>query len=121
PLPEGQRRRSKLMDRLRQKVAMITGGANGIGHGCALRYASEGAALAVIDLEQTPLDDLRHEVEAAGGTIFTRAGDCTDAETVRGFVADATREFGPIDILLNNVGQGAREGKTRFLESDEDV
>lgn len=110
-----------MMDRLNQKVAMITGGANGIGHGCALRYAAEGAALAVIDLEQAPLDALRSEVEGAGGTIFTRAGDCTDIETVRAFVADATQEYGQVDILLNNVGQGARERKTKFLESEEDV
>jgi 2-hydroxycyclohexanecarboxyl-CoA dehydrogenase len=110
-----------MMDRLKKKVAMITGGANGIGHGCALRYAAEGAALAVIDLEQEPLDALRREVEGAGGTIFTRAGDCTDVETVRAFVTDATREYDRIDILLNNVGQGARERKTKFLESEEEV
>lgn len=100
---------------------MVTGGANGIGRGCALRFAQEGAALAVIDLEPAPLAELRAEVEAAGGTIFTRAADCTDREAVRAFVADAEKEFGRIDVLFNNVGQGARERKSKFLDSEEDV
>ncbi len=100
---------------------MVTGGANGIGRACALRLAAEGAALAVIDLEPAPLDDLRVEVEAAGGTLFARAADCTDLDAVLGFVADAEREYGRIDVLLNNVGQGARERKSSFLDSDEAV
>jgi NAD(P)-dependent dehydrogenase (short-subunit alcohol dehydrogenase family) len=109
------------MRRLEGRVAMVTGGANGIGRGCALRMASEGAALAVIDREGDTLEELTREVEAAGGTILTRAADCTDVEAARGFVADAERHFGKIDILINNVGQGARERKSTFLDSDEDV
>jgi NAD(P)-dependent dehydrogenase (short-subunit alcohol dehydrogenase family) len=109
------------MRRLEGRVAMVTGGANGIGRGCALRMASEGAALAVIDREGDTLEDLTQEVEAAGGTILTRAADCTDVEAARSFVADAERHFGKVDILINNVGQGARERKSTFLDSDEDV
>jgi len=109
------------MRRLEGRVAMVTGGANGIGRGCALRMASEGAALAVIDREGDTLEDLTQEVEAAGGTILTRAADCTDVEAARSFVTDAEAHFGKIDILINNVGQGARERKSTFLDSDEDV
>jgi acetoacetyl-CoA reductase/3-oxoacyl-[acyl-carrier protein] reductase len=109
------------MRRLEGRVAMVTGGANGIGRGCALRFASEGAVLAVIDREADTLDALGAEVEAAGGTIFTRAADCTDAAAAAAFVADAEAKFGRIDILLNNVGQGARERKSTFLESTEEV
>lgn len=109
------------MRRLEGRVAMVTGGANGIGRGCALRFAQEGAALAVIDREEDRLADLTAEVEAAGGTIFTRAADCTDAEAAAAFVADAEARFGKVDILLNNVGQGARERKSKFLDSTEDV
>lgn len=109
------------MRRLDGRVAMVTGGANGIGRGCALRFAGEGAALAVIDREADTLADLAAEVEAAGGTIFTRAADCTDAEAAAAFVAEAEAKFGRVDILLNNVGQGARERKSTFLESSEEV
>jgi acetoacetyl-CoA reductase/3-oxoacyl-[acyl-carrier protein] reductase len=109
------------VERLKGRTAIITGGANGIGRGCALRFAAEGAALAIIDLEAGPLADLKGEVEAFGGTVFVRAGDCTDADVVAGFVADAEDALGRTDILVNNVGQGAREQKTTFLTSQEEV
>ncbi|MBO9499074.1 MAG: SDR family oxidoreductase [Novosphingobium sp.] len=109
------------MRRLEGRVALVTGGANGIGRGCALRFAEEGASLAVIDREEDTLADLAREAEALGATIFTRAADCTDPEAARGFVADVEARFGRIDVLLNNVGQGARERKSKFLESEEEV
>lgn len=109
------------MKRLEGRVAMITGGANGIGRGCALRMAAEGAKLAIIDLEQDPLAALGDELAAAGAVVFTRAADCTDAAQVGDFVAAAEASLGPADILVNNVGQGARERKTSFLDSTEDV
>ena len=109
------------MERLTGRIAMVTGGANGIGRGCALRLAREGAALAVIDREADTLAALTEEVAAAGGTIMTRAADCTDAAEAARFVADAERRFGRIDVLVNNVGQGARERKSKFLVSEEEV
>ncbi|MFV3126315.1 SDR family NAD(P)-dependent oxidoreductase [Niveispirillum sp. KHB5.9] len=109
------------MKRLEGRVAMITGGANGIGRGCALRTAAEGAALGIIDLEPEPLAALQAELEATGAKVFTQAADCTDAAQVRDFVAVAEAALGPTDILVNNVGQGARERKTSFLDSDEAV
>jgi NAD(P)-dependent dehydrogenase (short-subunit alcohol dehydrogenase family) len=109
------------MERLSGRVAMVTGGANGIGRGCALRLASEGAALAVIDREEDTLAVLKAEVEAAGGTIMVRAADCTDPQAAWDFVAETEGRFGRIDVLINNVGQGARERKSRFLVSDEEV
>jgi len=109
------------MRRLEGRVAMVTGGANGIGRGCALRFAREGAALAVIDREADTLAEMSAEVEAAGGAIFTRAADCTDPDAAAAFVAEAEERFGRVDILLNNVGQGARERKSTFLESTEEV
>jgi acetoacetyl-CoA reductase/3-oxoacyl-[acyl-carrier protein] reductase len=99
----------------------VTGGANGIGRGCALRFASEGATLAVIDREADALEALAAEVEGAGGTILTRAADCTDADAARAFVEEVEGQFGAIDVLVNNVGQGARERKSTFLDSTEDV
>jgi acetoacetyl-CoA reductase/3-oxoacyl-[acyl-carrier protein] reductase len=109
------------MRRLEGRVAMVTGGANGIGRGCALRFVGEGATLAVIDREADALATLTADVQAAGGAIFTRADDCTDPDAAAAFVADAEAEFGRIDILLNNVGQGARERKSNFLDSTEEV
>lgn len=109
------------MKRLNGRIAVISGGANGIGRACALRFAQEGAAVAVIDLESDPLASLARDISAIGGAIFTRAGDCTDIAFVGDFIADAEHALGPTDILLNNVGQGAREQKTSFLDSSEEV
>ena len=82
---------------------MVTGGANGIGRGCALRLAEEGAALAVVDREADTLGALTAEVEALGGAIFTRAADCTSPDAARAFVTDAEQHFGKIDVPLGTV------------------
>jgi len=105
-------------ERLRGKVAVVTGGANGIGLGCAQRFAAEGAAVAVIDLEQDALDEARASFTAPPLLV---SGDCTDAAQVEAFIKRVEGELGPIDILVNNVGQGARERKAPFLESQEEV
>jgi acetoacetyl-CoA reductase/3-oxoacyl-[acyl-carrier protein] reductase len=109
------------MKRLAGKIAVVTGGANGIGKGCALRLAEEGATVAIIDREADALAETRAEIEAAGGKAFTVAADCLDLEQITDFVRWTTTELGPIDVLINNVGQGARERKTTFLESTEEV
>jgi acetoacetyl-CoA reductase/3-oxoacyl-[acyl-carrier protein] reductase len=109
------------MKRLEGKIAVISGGANGIGKGCALRFASEGAAIALIDREADALAETRAELEFLGAKVLAMEGNCTDLAQITDFVKNAESALGPIDILVNNVGQGARERKATFLESNEDV
>jgi acetoacetyl-CoA reductase/3-oxoacyl-[acyl-carrier protein] reductase len=109
------------MKRLEGKLAVITGGANGIGKGCALRFAAEGASIALIDREADALTATRAELESLGVRVLTVEADCTDISQITDFVNRTIAMFGPIDILVNNVGQGARERKATFLESNEDV
>jgi acetoacetyl-CoA reductase/3-oxoacyl-[acyl-carrier protein] reductase len=109
------------MKRLEGKLAVITGGANGIGKGCALRFAAEGATIALIDREADALAETRAELESLGAKILTVEADCTNLAQITEFVQKTESELGPIDILVNNVGQGARERKATFLESNEDV
>jgi acetoacetyl-CoA reductase/3-oxoacyl-[acyl-carrier protein] reductase len=109
------------MNRLEGRIAVVTGGANGIGKGCALRFAQEGAILAIIDLEDDALAATRAELEAAGARVLAVQADCTDLGQITDFIRRAETDLGPIDILLNNVGQGARERKSSFLESDEEI
>jgi len=109
------------MNRLEGRIAVVTGGANGIGKGCALRFAQEGASLAIIDRENDALEETKAELEALGARVLAVQADCTNLEEVTAFVRRTETDIGPIDILLNNVGQGARERKATFLESSEDV
>ena len=88
--------------KLQAKVALVTGGAQGIGLACAMRFAEEGARVAIVDL------DARRGAEAVQAIGADRAlfveGDVTQTATALKAI-DATQErFGPIDILLNNAG-----------------
>jgi NAD(P)-dependent dehydrogenase (short-subunit alcohol dehydrogenase family) len=105
--------------RFENKLVMITGGANGIGAACAHRFASEGAKLAVIDRDKLGLD--RSLAEIPVERIYSAAGDCTDQEALKEFYVGATQRFGPVDILINNVGQSGRERAGPFHLSNEDV
>ncbi|MGN6766105.1 MAG: SDR family NAD(P)-dependent oxidoreductase [Rhizobiaceae bacterium] len=98
---------------------MITGAGSGIGAACAARFLSEGALVAVIDREEAGLAELASSPSA--GRIQAVAGDCTDASVVGAFHKTATERFGPVDILVNNVGQSARERASEFHQSAEDV
>ncbi|MDE3176773.1 MAG: SDR family oxidoreductase [Pseudomonadota bacterium] len=98
---------------------MVSGAGNGIGAAIGRRLAEEGARLAVIDLEGDALEAAFGELPDKARLI--RAGDCTDAKVLRGFVADCEAQLGPVDVLVNNVGQSARERGGPFVESNEEV
>lgn len=84
------------------KVAVITGGARGIGAGCAERLAEEGAKVVIGDYSD---DDLTaKKIEAAGGDVLQLRLDVRDRENWRQVVAEATSRFGRLDYLVNNAG-----------------
>jgi 3-oxoacyl-[acyl-carrier protein] reductase len=88
--------------RLRGKVAIVTGGAQGIGRAYSLRFAKEGAAVAIWDLRGDQARDVAREIGEAGGRAIAQVVDVTsEAETQR--AADQVqRELGRIDCLINN-------------------
>ena len=90
--------------KLKNKVALITGGDSGIGRAVAVLYAREGADVAIVYLpqEQVDAEEARHAVEAEGQRALLLAGDVSDAAFCRRAVVRTVRQFGHLDILVNN-------------------
>jgi acetoacetyl-CoA reductase/3-oxoacyl-[acyl-carrier protein] reductase len=104
--------------RFEGKIAVVTGGANGIGRASAIRFAQDGAKVAVLDIEEGPLGETAAAIKAVGGQSLAIACDLMDRAQIEKAFARIASEFGPVDILLNNVGQTARERATEFWCSD---
>jgi NAD(P)-dependent dehydrogenase (short-subunit alcohol dehydrogenase family) len=90
------------MDRLKGKVACITGAGSGIGRASALRFASEGAKVLVTDLRNDTAQAVAAEIEAAGGTAQALAVDVGAEDQLRAMIERTLSSFGRIDILFNN-------------------
>ena len=93
------------MNRLKDKVAIITGGSRGIGRAVAVALASAGAKVAVNYAgNDAAAEETKAAIEAAGGTAILVKADIADSEAVEKMVADTVAAFGQIDILVNNAG-----------------
>ena len=90
--------------KLASKVALVTGAASGIGRAIALRYAAEGAAVAIADLQEAGAQAVVAEIERAGGKALALAMDVTDEAAVNAGVERTVATFGRIDILVSNAG-----------------
>ncbi|MGE0544574.1 MAG: SDR family NAD(P)-dependent oxidoreductase [Dehalococcoidia bacterium] len=86
------------------KVVAITGGAGGIGRAAAVRFATEGASVVVVDLPNAPLDETVTVVRDAGGAALPIGADVTRSSDVERYVREATERLGGIDYLFNNAG-----------------
>ena len=106
--------------RLKDRVAIITGGANGIGLATAKRFISEGAIVVVADLKRDQIDAAVAECKAAGGNAYGLIVDVTQRTSVNAMVAAVKQQSGRIDILVNNAGitKDARLVKMTEVEFD---
>lgn len=100
-------------NRLKNKVAVVTGGGRGIGRGIALLLAEEGAAVVVNDLganpdgtghSSTPADDVVAEIKAKGGAAIANGDSVASFTAAESLINTAVKEFGRLDILVNNAG-----------------
>jgi 3-oxoacyl-[acyl-carrier protein] reductase len=91
--------------RLKDQVALVTGGSRGIGRGIVKALAAEGARVAFVYRgSQAAADSLVQEVQGAGGTVKACQCDVTKAEEVQTTVEGIEKDWGPINILVNNAG-----------------
>jgi 3-oxoacyl-[acyl-carrier protein] reductase len=90
--------------RLQNKVALVTGAAQGIGAAIASLFCREGARLALFDIEREKLDTVAHECSRTGEKPMTFALDITDGEKFKQAVEEIKRRWGRIDVLINNAG-----------------
>jgi 3-hydroxybutyrate dehydrogenase len=90
--------------RLKDKSAIITGAASGIGKAIALRFAREGARVAIADLQKEAADATAREIRAGKGVALGLAMDVADEKAVNDGVALVVAEFGGVDILVSNAG-----------------
>jgi glucose 1-dehydrogenase len=95
------------MRRLEGQVAVVTGGSSGIGRGCAIGLASEGAKVVVNHSSEssTPAgDEVVATIRKAGGTASRVLADVSQEAAVKAMFAETVRQFGTVDILLSNAG-----------------
>lgn len=92
------------MSRLKNKVAIITGGSNGIGRAIAIRFAEEGAVVVIWDVAVKPGQTLISELKELGFQASFQAVNIADMILVREATEEVLKEFGQIDILINNAG-----------------
>lgn len=92
------------MKDLKNKVAVITGAASGIGRGLAIELAREGCVLALSDINQEGLEEIKGLVKEFGGRVSTYLVDVAKKEEVYNFAESVNKEFGQVDIVINNAG-----------------
>ena len=92
--------------RLQNKVAIVTGSAQGMGRAIALRYGQEGASIVVADVNLPSAQATVDEIVQAGGCALAVQVDVRQQEQVQQMVATAVAQWGGVDILVNNAGVG---------------
>lgn len=105
------------MSRLAGKVAIVTGGAGGIGAATALALARRGAAVAVVDVDESEATNVAADIVASGGDAIALGGDLSVESTAAAAVQATTGQFGRLDVLHNNAALTA----TDFLARDTTV
>ena len=107
--------------RLKDKKAIVTGAGQGIGRSIAIKFAQEGAAVAIVEMNPATGMETQREVEKLGGTALSLAVDVADPNQVQGMVKEVLGVWGKIDILVNNAGFDRAATLLRVKEEDWDA
>ncbi|MGZ0216967.1 MAG: SDR family oxidoreductase, partial [Acidimicrobiales bacterium] len=91
--------------KLNNKVSVITGAASGIGAACARKFASEGAKLVIVDIDESKAREVANEIDGLAITC-----DLNDPSAISNMVSEVEGTIGPIDLLFNNAGIASGRG-----------
>jgi NAD(P)-dependent dehydrogenase (short-subunit alcohol dehydrogenase family) len=108
------------MAEIKDKIAIITGSGGGIGGAIALRYAREGAKLALADIDARTGESRATEISSMGCDAFAIVADVTDKKSVEQLVQTTVARWGRIDILVNVAGGADRKPVVEMTETDWD-
>lgn len=92
------------MDRVKDKVAIVTGGAGGLGRAEASLLAAEGATIVITDLDETAIEEVAEDINRRGGKAIFVRHDVTSEDEWKKVIAKTVDEFGRLDVLVNNAG-----------------
>ena len=107
------------MGKLEGKVAVITGAASGMGRATAARFAREGAAVVVADLNSRAGEETISEITAAGGSAVFQYTDVGSETDLKALFDRALKEYGRLDITYNNAGIGGATGRLSDVTADD--
>jgi len=102
--------------RSERKLALVTGGARGIGRGCVLALAERGYDIAIVDLLRAEMERTQAEAEALGGQVLIAEADVADYARAKKIATEVRTRFGRIDVLVNNAGRGNPTGILEITE-----
>jgi NAD(P)-dependent dehydrogenase (short-subunit alcohol dehydrogenase family) len=101
------------------KIAIITGGSDGLGRAAAERLAAEGARVAICARRKEHLERAAEEIRrASGGAVFAQTADVTRADEIEAFVTAVVAHWGGVDILVNNAGTSAAAAFQQVSDAD---
>jgi NAD(P)-dependent dehydrogenase (short-subunit alcohol dehydrogenase family) len=121
PRPRYEAPLYKGADKLKGKVALITGGDSGIGRAVAVLYAREGADVAIVYLpvEQSDAEETKSAVEKEGRKCLLLPGDVTDSAFCRSAVEHTVKTFGKLDILVNNAAYQEEQKRPEDISDEQ--
>jgi NAD(P)-dependent dehydrogenase (short-subunit alcohol dehydrogenase family) len=101
--------------RLAEKVALITGAGSGMGKAASLLFANEGAAVAVVDIDEKLANEVAKEITSQGGKAFALRADVSNPADAEKMVEETVKRFGKLNVLYNNAGiEGEANLTARF-------
>ena len=95
------------MQDLKGRVAVVTGGASGIGHAMAVRFAEEGMKIVLVDIEEEALAAAGQGLEESGAEVLTQKLDVSDAQSMDALADQVLGHFGAVHVVCNNAGVGS--------------